>query len=416
MDKQIIRKVILDQKSIPFSPDWIERDDFRKVINYHNEPSVIVISGIRRCGKSTLIRQLSAEFPGYYLNFDDDRLMNFQVEDFQFLYETLIEVYGLLDVFYFDEIQNVPGWERFVRRLHDNGKKVYITGSNASLLSKELGTRLTGRHINLTLYPFSFREYLKFVGQSNFDTQNLKTTETGLLKKHFQEYLFNGGFPDYIKYHNVDYLKTFIDNIVYRDIIVRYGLTNARSLKELTSYLITNFCGKISNNNLKDLIGVKNGTTVKNYIEYLENSYLVSTITKFDYSLKSQIKANRKSYIIDSAIPNSIGIQFTENYGRLLENLVYLHLKKLYDEIYYYSNGNECDFVAKQGIRNYSAFQVCYELNEMNFKRETAGLLYVLNELNLDSGNIITFDEEKTIEQDGKEIRVIPAWKWLLTE
>ena len=413
MEKQILKDIIIDQADFQISPDWIKRDAFDKITKFHQDPTISVITGLRRCGKSTLLKQIRDIYNGFYLNFDDDRLTSFKVEDFQSLFECFIELFGNYDVFYFDEIQVIEGWERFVRRLYDSGKKVYISGSNATLLSRELGTRLTGRHILFTLYPFSFNEYLKLLYPQYSALENYTTVDKGLIKKYLSEYLINGGIPDFLKYQNVDYLKTLVDNILYRDIIVRYGLTNAKSMKELSSYLFSNFCGKISYNKLKDLIEVKNGTTVKNFLDFLENSYLINTINKFDYSLKNQVKANKKCYIIDSAIPNLIGFKFSENKGRLLENLIYWELKKKFNAVYYYEEKGECDFLVKSIDNKYSAYQICHELNDENKKREFNGLISVMNEFGLDEGYIITFDDEFTEKIENKLIRVVPAWKWL---
>src|SRR3989344_11942 len=194
MNQSELKEIILDQQKTRYGPQLIERDIFATVDSYVKTPFIIVISGIRRSGKSTLLYQIRQEYPGYYLNFDDERLVHFRLEDFQALHEAFIEMYGEKNFFYFDEIQNIPGWERFVRRLHDNGKKVFVTGSNASMLSKELGTHLTGRHLMLQMLPFSFKEFL-LLKKFELEKKSIYlTTSRAKIKNHFEEYFVNGGF------------------------------------------------------------------------------------------------------------------------------------------------------------------------------------------------------------------------------
>ena len=199
MDKYILSEIITDQKEGLLPDHFIPREKTEKLQGQMKSGEIIIITGIRRCGKSTLLQQTRKAYDAadYYMNFDDERLLNFTVNDFQVLYELFIELFGSQSTFFFDEIQNVEGWERFVRRLHDAGNKIYITGSNASMLSRELGTRLTGRHIQINLFPFSFREFLSFK-KVDYDVKALSTQKKGEIKGSFNRYFELGGFQDYI--------------------------------------------------------------------------------------------------------------------------------------------------------------------------------------------------------------------------
>ena len=415
MNKIELKEIVVEQnKQQKIKDNIIERDVFAKIESYVKNPFVIVISGIRRCGKSTLLSQIRTKHHGYYLNFDDDRLIKFKIEDFHFLEEIFMELFGEKNIFYFDEIQNIFGWERFVRRLHDEGKKVFVSGSNASMLSRELGTHLTGRHLEVNLYPFSFREFLKF---NNFKLEKNSiylTATKATIKRFFDDYLINGGFPDYVNEKIKEYLKTLYENILYRDIIVRYNLSSEKTLKELVYLAINNISKEISFNSIKKTLNLGSSTTVKDYFDYLENSFLVFLMPKFDYSLKKQIHSTKKVYVIDNGLAMYLGFRISKDSGRLLENLVFLDLKRRKEEIYYYSNKNECDFILRNGIKITEAIQVCYDFNEDDKEREINGLLEAMNKFKLKNGLILTYDQEDEFDVNGKSIKVTPVWKWLL--
>lgn len=415
MNKIELKEIILDQNKERKEEKLIERELFSKIKDYTKNRFVIIISGIRRSGKSTLLSQIKNKYPGYYFNFDDDRLVNFKLKDFQILYETFIEIYGEKNNFYFDEIQNIDGWERFVRRLHDEKEKVFVTGSNASMLSRELGTHLTGRNLEINLFPFAFKEFLIFKEFKINEKSIYLTKEKAKIKKYFEEYLFEGGFPEYLKTQNKEYLKTLCDNILYRDIIVRYKLPNEKMMKELVYLAVTNITKEISFNSLKKLLSIRSSTTVKEYFSYLENSFLIFLVPKFDYSLKKQVYSNKKVYMIDNGLAVHFGLRFSNDLGKLLENLVFIELKRRDKEIFYYADKHECDFVIKDGIKINQAIQVCYEFNKNNEKREVKGLLESLEKFKLKSGLILTYDQEEEFIINKKKIIVKPVWKWLLT-
>src|SRR3989344_6067685 len=414
MNKTELKGIVIDQNNRKESDELIQREIFAKIEPSIKDQLITIISGIRRCGKSTLLNQIRKRYSGYYVNFDDDRFINFKVEDFQLLYETLIELYGEKKIFYFDEIQNILSWERFVRRLHDERKKIFVTGSNASMLSKELGTHLTGRHQNVHIFPFSFKEFLTLKNVEIADSSTLTTVKKAEIKRYFEEYMVNGGFPEYVRELNQDYLKTLYENILYRDIIVRYKLTNEKSVKELVYLAVNSISKEISFNSIKNSLGLGSATTIKEYFDYLENSFLIFLIPKFDYSLRKQIYYNKKVYCIDNGLAKYLGFRITPDSGKLLENLVFLALKRKNKEIYYFSDKHECDFVLRKFADIDEVIQVCFEINEDNREREIKGLTEAMQKFKLKEGLILTYDQEEEIKHEGKKISVKPVWKWLL--
>ncbi|MBX2951534.1 MAG: ATP-binding protein [Leadbetterella sp.] len=415
MNKELLKTVIAEQEYyFEQAKDSLEREFPER---FYHSAQIVVISGIRRCGKSTLLQQIRSRQAekDYYLNFDDERLVNFNVEDFQMLLEVLHELFGEQKTYYFDEIQNIDQWERFVRRLHDAGNKVYITGSNARMLSRELGTHLTGRYLSVELYPFSYKEFILLKNPELLTKNRFKTSVKAEYLSLFHDYLHNGGFPGFIKTKDELVLKTLFENILYRDIMVRNNITNEKEIKLLVSYLAGNFARLSTNSELTGIIGVKNPTTVKKYIGFLADSYLVFQTNKYDYSLSKQILNPKKSYFIDNGMVTRVGFSFSENQGHLLENLIFIELLRRGKEVYYHHKNYECDFVITEGKSVVSAIQVCYTFSsEKTQKREINGLLDALNAYNLPSGLIITDDTEEELVTDSKTIKIIPAWKWLL--
>lgn len=415
--KTLLKEVILDQREKKSPSYLIPRELENDIKKLGKSGQIVIISGIRRCGKSTLLKMInsSQKESDYYLNFDDERLIDFNVNDFQLLVEVFLELFGEQKTFYFDEIQNVDGWERFARRINDEGNKVYITGSNASMLSRELGTRLTGRYIEKHLYPFSFSEFLLFKGVDYNKKLQFNTKEKIKIKKIFGQYARLGGFPAHIKNEDSEYFKYLYESIIYRDIIVRYNLPNEKPLKELTHFCAGNMGKEISFNSLKEVVGLNSSTTIKEYFEYLENSFLIFLLPRFDFSFKKQVYFNKKTYFIDTALAKNIGFSFSEDFGRILENIVFLQLKRNDKEIYFNKNKKECDFIIKDKNKIVEALQVAKTLSDKKTKeREIAGLIEAIKTYNLRSGTIITEDDEGE-EKIGKIIiKIVPIYKWLL--
>ncbi|MDD1686434.1 ATP-binding protein [Methanoregula sp.] len=418
VSKEVLRHLVIQQKTQIEQPgDLVERTIFSHVLDAMNDNRVLILTGIRRCGKSTLLKQLMQGAKNYcYINFEDERLLSFRAEDFGILDEVLIEVYGSAGTYFFDEIQNVEKFETFVRRLQDNGKKIILTGSNASLLSREFGTRLTGRYKLFEVYPFSFIEYLRFIKTAVRKESLYLVEEKVNLTRAFGRYVESGGMPEYLRNNDPEYLKTLYDNILYRDIIARYSIRRQRLIRELVGILASTVTLPFTYNSLKKNLGLMNAITVKEYISYLSGAYLFFELLRFDYSLKKQLGSPRKIYCIDTALCVLNGFSLTPNNGRLLENVVFIELKRRGGEIFYFAGKRECDFILKDQKKITMAIQVCYEFTAENRERETKGLLEAMETFDLSRGMILTYDQEDELQAEGKTIVLKPVWKWLLEE
>lgn len=390
--KDAIKETVqLQKKELRLEETTVPRSLLKDIIGHSNH--IEIISGIRRCGKSTLLKQLMKKEKSFnYLNFEDPRIHGFDLNDFQ----KLLEVYEDNANYYFDEIQTVENWEKFIRNLQDKNKKIFITGSNASLLSKELGTRLTGRHITHELFPFSYAEFLTFRKKKNN-------------KESLQEYLAKGGFPEFLKSDKPEMLQELFRDIITRDITVRHNLKTDKNLKDLAVYLANNIGTLFSHNKLAKYFELGSTNTATSYVGFLEDSFLLFTLPKFDYSVKKQVINPKKTYFIDTALVKAISPKATNDEGRLLENAVFLHLRRKNKQIYYYANKYECDFVIALNGKPAQAIQTCLKLDEENKEREIKGLKEAMNTLKLNDGIIITLDQEDTLEG----IKIIPAWKFL---
>lgn len=421
MDKRVLKELMQEQYSLLWEREQgVVRECLSDISKFIKMPHIVVISGLRRCGKSTLLLQIIHSFyrePVYYFNFEDERLTDFTAEDFNNLFELNIELYGKSKVFFFDEIQNIANWEMFVRRMHDSGYKIFVTGSNASLLSREIGTRLTGRYMPIELYPFSFQEYLTFKGVVVGEESLALTTERAGIKRRFNEYLKNGGLPEYVKYRQRDIITSLYNDIIFRDIAARYDIKEIKSLRDLSIYLLSNSGTLVSFNRLKEMLGLGSVNTVKSFMEYLENSFLISTVPRFSYSIRKQIMNPKKIYGIDNGILNFASFRFSENKGKFLENLVFVELKRRKKEIFYYKTrkGLEVDFLLKEGTRIKELIQVTQSVGREDVRnRELNALLMAMQELNVSKSYILTEDNEEEIILNRKKIIIMPVYKWLL--
>ncbi len=376
----------------------IVRDVLDKIPNIDNFATII--TGIRRCGKSTVLLQLMKkdQLDAIYLNWEDIRIAGFDTDDFNRLYKEIVS--RNIRTVFFDEIQLVQNWEMFIHQLLREGFKVFITGSNASLLSQELGTHLTGRHLSTELFPFSYPEFCR-LKSLDYNPESLTI------------YLQTGGMPDYAKTGEKSILQNLINDILVRDIAVRYNLKDIDSLKKLTSYLLSNIACPFSANKLTDVIGLKSASAILEYFSHLKNAYIIDSISQFSYSTKIQLRNPKKVYAIDIGLANIVASTFSDNNGRKLENLVFLHLRSRGDELYYFKEKGECDFVVKKDGKIKEVIQVCYRINDENTDREINGLLSAMTFFNLDNGIIVTFDQEDEFNYEGKKIRLIPAHTYL---
>ncbi len=360
----------------------------------------LIVSGIRRSGKSTLLYQLLKEKhpEALYLNFEDTRLYDFEPNDFARV-DAIVKDSNT-KVLFFDEIQIIDRWESYVRQKLDEVCKVVITGSNASLLSRELGTKLTGRHITKELFPFSYSEFLTFRKQ--------KPSEETVMA-----YLHEGGFPEYVKSGLEEVLHHLFEDILIRDIAVRYGVRDVKTLQRLALYLISNVGKMVTGNRLKSVFEIGSTNTMMDYLSHLEYTYLFHFIPKFSYSARKQLVNPRKIYAADTGLINANSGSFSDDFGRKFENMMFLHLRRSYKEIYYFAEKGECDFVVVSKGTVQQVIQVCYELTPDNLDRELNGLFEAMAFFNLTTGTLVTLHQSDEIERDGKVVRVIPATEFL---
>lgn len=400
IQKDFLKEIIRQQEiNLHAKEEGMIRDSLCTLPDIDNY--ALIVSGVRRCGKSTLLHQLlkKKHTESLYINFDDPRLYDFEISDFQKLDQLITEVGNR--VLMFDEIQIIKGWERYVRQKLDENFKVFVTGSNASLLSKELGTSLTGRHITSELFPFSFKEFCRF--------KDIEPNEHAT-----KEYMQLGGFPEYLKNPIEEILANLLDDILIRDIAVRYGIKDIRGLKRLTVFLLSNIGNLTSANKLREPAGINSTTTILEYLSHLEQSYLVSLVPMFDYSLKKQTINPKKIYAIDMGLVTSNVNRIKGDEGHKLENMVYNTLRLRYKDIYYHRRDNECDFITLEKGAITQAIQVCMELNADNQSREFDGLIDALKFYKLTEGYIITLNQEDVFQIENLKIKVIPYHKWQL--
>jgi len=407
----ILKEVLADQlkrftNQDPGIPRRIDPEQYR------NKDRIVVISGVRRSGKSTFLKQLSLGFPSFlYLNADDDRLIGATTEDLASLLFIWEELYPGVRTVFFDEIQNIPGWERIVRRMHDEGYRIFLTGSNAQMLSSELGTHLTGRYIRIELFPFGFDEYCTF-HQVSWNPSGIHTTsESAAALRLFSQYIDDGGFPEYLKDPDPEILQRTFDDILFRDVIARYGIREIKSFRLLCRYLYTNMTREASLTSLASVVQMKSPVSLKNWIRYLEDTYLIGSLSPYEYSMKKQLSRNQKYYGIDTALRNAVSFRFSDDHGLLLENIVWLELRRRGYELYWLKGENECDFIAfKQGKMS-MAIQVCWNLSDENQEREFSGLMEACTSFHGSTGYLLTLHQEDSPEGG---IRVMPVWKWIL--
>ena len=395
--KSILETCVTDQrKQLMLTDLGVRRNSLVKITL--REEFITIITGIRRSGKSTLmhqlIHQLDEDFA--YFNFEDPRIFGFTVDDFPKLEELL----GDKTYYFFDEIQNVPQWELFVRKLHDQGKVICITGSNASLLSKELGTRLTGRNITKELFPFDYQEYCTF--------HTLEQNEASVIK-----YMNDGGVPIFLKTNDISYLHQLLRDILYRDIIARHGIRNGKIVEELTLYLISNIAKPYSLNGLKKIFNLGSANSVSDYVSWLEDSYLFFTLPRFSWSLKSVSVNQKKIYSIDTGFAQANSLSFSSDKGRLFENMIYLSLRRKFNDLYYFSDKGECDFVVKEKAKVTQVVQACFDLNSDNLQRELNGLKEAMDFFSLKEGTIVTMNQTDEFVQGDRRIQVVTANDWL---
>ena len=419
MERKDLYYVLFEQqKDFESMKNLIDRERTSEFISKIHLQMPIILTGVRRCGKSSLLKiikdKLMLNQKQYlYINFNDERLIHFSIDDFQKIIDFLEENdYSKNCILFIDEIQETKAWEKWIDRIKSK-YRIIITGSNSKLLSSEISTILTGRSISFSLYPFNFKEFLNYK-KINLNTWKLDLKLHSKIRKLFDNYLNLGGFPKFVITNEKIIISELYENILYRDIIKRFNPNLVKPIKEISFYLVSNITSDISLRTLSRISNIKNLATVKSIIHSFEDSFLFFSINKFDYSIKKQTQNPKKIYCIDNGFGTSVGFKFLENKGKLMENLVAIELRRRGKEIYYFRENNECDFIIKKGLKIIELIQVCYDLNQANEKREFAGLLEAMNKFKLKHGLILTYDQEGERKINGNKIKLVPLWKWLL--
>jgi len=421
--KERMKEVILEQREdveeIFKREKIIERELLPNLPKFLSYPNVLAILGVRRCGKSILSWQVFKDQKFGYVNFDDERLRGLKAEDLNNVLQAFYELYGSnLENIVLDEIQNVEAWELFVNRLR-RSKRVIITGSNSKLLSGELATHLTGRHVDFTLMPFSFREYLTY---NEINLEAITTPKRAQIFEKLQSYLKDGGFPEFPKFGR-KILRIIYEDIVIKDVIGRKKVKKEGELRKVARFLISNFSKEFTYSSLKEITTAKHLSTISDWVHELEEAYLIAKLERFSFKLKQSFIAPKKIYCIDNGLINVVGFSTSENMGRLMENLVAIELLRRRNywfddwEIYYWKDHqqNEVDFVVKEKLTIKQLIQVTYASSKDEIgKREIKALMKASELLKCKNLLVITWDYEDKIKIENKEVVFKPLWKWLL--
>ncbi|TAL80825.1 MAG: ATP-binding protein [Bacteroidetes bacterium] len=400
--------------------DYIKRIDVPAKAEYLSTGLIKLITGPRRSGKSVLSLQLLKEENFAYLNFDDDLLLKHFDENE--VIQSLNEVYPGYKYLLLDEIQNLPDWELWVNKLYRRGVNLIVTGSNARLLSREMATSLTGRYLQIEVFPFSFAEVLRYHNVSLFEESELTPQKLGNILSHLNTYLLNGGFPEVVLNPSIvkNYLSSLFDSLLLKDIMRRFQIRQSQKLYDLSNYLLANYTNPWSYNQLKTDLNFNSVSTVQKFTGYLSEPYLFLNLTRYGPKLKSQQKSPKKSYIIDNGFIKARSFELSPNWGRLLENVVFIELLRRHYrpglDLFYYRtrNDREIDFVCREGHNVIQLIQVCYDIsNPKILKREIASLLEASSELACNNLLLITWNKEEMIAKNESKIQLIPACKWL---
>ena len=417
----MIRTVILQQKEerdTLLQREYVARVFVEKKEDFLSSNLIKLITGPRRAGKSVFALQMLRSTKFAYLNFDDDLLLKHFDEDT--LWQLLLEIYSDFNYLLLDEIQNLPKWELWVAKLYRRGTNLVITGSNSKLLSNEMASLLTGRFIQINILPFSYIEVLAY---NNISVSYETPTEKALLLQQLAEILKYGSFPETIKSRSLtrNYLSALYDSILLKDITKRFRVRNSNELYNLSSYLLSNYCNSFSINQLAEELHIGSAHTVQKFCNYLTEPHLFFYLPRFNNKLKIMKKAPQKVYIIDNGFVAARSFELSENRGRLLENLVFVELlrrgyHKPQSLCYYRSRNNkEVDFVCRNMHIVETLIQVSFDLqNPKTFKREISALMEASGELRCKNLLLLTWEDEREVEENGTTISIRPVWKWLL--
>ena len=408
----------------------IQRDALAQCLQQLNSKEVIVLKGVRHCGKSTLMAQViqhllatgSEPTSILLINLEEPLFASdYSIKLLEQIYRTYrehIAPEGKCWLF-LDEIQNITGWESWVRGRNDSEEiKIFITGSSATMLSREIGTKLTGRHISFEISPLSFKEYLAFHNITPPTVLDYIQRQD-LFRNLFLKYMQFGGFPEVVLKKNDDdkrlLLKNYFEDILYRDIAARHQVRDITNLRNIAVFLLSNTARLTSINKLKNNFSISQDKT-ENYVSAILESYLTLDLKKFSFSLKSMMRAGFKAYAIDTGLRNRVAFSFSRDTGWLVENIIFLHLKQKHEEIYFHSNGGEIDFIVKEGMNITQQIQVWYDDVDKKTipKRELAGFSPPDNNTGTVRYILLTNNHEETIDKGEIRIECIPVIKYLL--
>jgi len=410
--------------------EGVPRELLNNVLEFLDLDHILAISGVRRCGKSYLMRQIINRLLDQSISPENILFVNFDFPDFsgrpaEDILDAVFKEYlrikqpeGKIFLF-FDEIQTIPKWEIWLKYqydLHKSKMKIIVTGSNSALLSSDYASRLTGRLIEKRLFPFSFSEFLDFHGIEHKRPEFLSLNTAKILNR-FELFLNYGAMPEVVEHDEgsakLEILSSYFNTIIFKDISGRFGIRDTLLLKDIALYLLGQFTNSVNLKKLADQFFTTRDT-VRDFIKYLELSCFIFSLYKFSYSHKTQLLSQKKTFAADNGFSALLPVRFTPDKGRLLEQVVFLELKRRYNQIFYFRNQRECDFIIYDHSRYVAAFQVCYEINENNQQREIQGLLAGCRELKIDEGIILTWNQESELTKDGIRIKISPVWKWLL--
>lgn len=401
---------------------YIERAKEKDIKKWLSSDLIKVILGPRRAGKSVFALMLFKGQDFAYFNFDDESLLDEKINLDELLSE-LKQIYGETKYILFDEIQNLPGWELFANRLHRAGYNLVLTGSNASLLSKELATHLTGRHIPIEILPFSFKEILKAKKYEFSPNKLFSPTEKAKLFGLLTGYVTNGGYPEVVikDLEPRGYLDVLFDSVLFKDVIKRHNVRFPKQIDGLGSYLINNVASQYTARKLANVLKFKSDVTVAKYLDYLTEAYLIFSLDRHSTKAGSRLQSPKKTYVVDNGLITAKAIQHSPNTGKLMENLVFIELVKRGNqpnrELFYYKtrNDREIDFVRKEGYKVVELIQTSYDIsNPDTLEREIKALVEAGEELEVTKLTLLTWNEKREIKKDGMIIQLVPLWEWLI--
>lgn len=420
MNQTTLKRVVSDQSEelqMQKVKHFVKRELLPFAANFLDEKIIKVITGVRRSGKSTFCRQLLEGKNFAYLNFDDERLIGFTAEDFDRTLELLNIEYPEFEYIFFDEIQNIAGWELFVNRLQRQGYNIVLTGSNSKMLSRELATHLTGRHIQLELMPFSFKEFLVSRNFNFGEKNSYSTRQIGQLNLLLNEFTNFGGFPEIKNLENKKYyLRDLFDKILLRDIVERHKIREINSLKELAITLLNYYSSLFTYNKLSNSLQITSVNSVREFTGFFEDTYLMAYLTKFSHKIQEEIRSPRKIYCVDTGLINALGTSLSPNIGRKMENLVYLHERRKGNKINYFNDGkSEVDFVITNEKNEVTLIQVSKDLSDSEtLKRELNALERAAKSLQPEKMYIINENKDEVVRLSFGEIELVPLWLYLL--